>query len=154
MAHAKARINLKYKEIDGGRKSLYLDYYSNGKRIRESLRLYLLPETSRKAKAENKAVIQKAMEIQRHRLEELTASENNVEIIADVPDIPLADIVREYHAMTLERGDKSTATISWGCGVQYQHIEARMSYFRRWILPIVTVWSIFSAMIITASTVN
>ena len=109
MVHAKARINLKYKEIDGDRKSLYLDYYSNGKRIREGLRLYLLPETSRKAKAENKAVIQKAMEIQRHRLEELTASENNVEIIADVPDISLADIVREYHTAILERGDKSTA---------------------------------------------
>ncbi|WP_417935125.1 Arm DNA-binding domain-containing protein, partial [Enterococcus faecium] len=57
----KARISLKYKEICGGRKSLYLDYYSNGKRIRESLRLYLLPETSRKAKGENKAVMQKAM---------------------------------------------------------------------------------------------
>ena len=44
MNPTKARVNLKYKEIDGGRKSLYLDYYSNRKRIRESLRLYLLPE--------------------------------------------------------------------------------------------------------------
>lgn len=61
MNPSKARINLKSKEIDGGRKSLYLDYYSNRKRIRESLRLYLLPETSRKAKAENKTAMQKAM---------------------------------------------------------------------------------------------
>lgn len=109
MANVKARINLKSKEIDGGRKSLYLDYYSNRKRIRESLRLYLLPETSREAKAENKAVMQRAKELQRRRLEELTASENNVEIIADVPDIPLANLIKEYHTTILERGDKSTA---------------------------------------------
>lgn len=109
MTLSKARINLKSKEIDGGRKSLYLDYYSDGKRVRESLRLYLLPETSRKAKAENKAVMQKAMEIQRLRLEELTASENNIEIADDLPDIPLADVIEQYHTEKFERGGKSTA---------------------------------------------
>lgn len=106
---SKARINLKSKEIDGGRKSLYLDYYSNGKRIRESLRLYLLPGTSRKVKAENKAIMQKAMEIQHRRLEELNASENNIEVIADVPVISLFSVIDEYLAVIIGRGDKSTA---------------------------------------------
>lgn len=110
MNPAKARINLKYKEIDGGRKSLYLDYYSNGKRIRESLRLYLLPETSRKAKAENKAVMQKAMEIQHRRMDELTASEKEVEIEISSPEIPLAKVIKDYHSLILSRGDKSTAS--------------------------------------------
>ena len=36
---SKSRINLKYKDIDGGRKSVYLDYYKDGKRVRESLRV-------------------------------------------------------------------------------------------------------------------
>lgn len=106
---SKARINLKSKEIDGGRKSLYLDYYSNGKRIRESLRLYLLPGTSRKVKAENKAIMQKAMEIQHRRLEELNASENNIEVIADIPVISLFSVIDEYLAVIIGRGDKSTA---------------------------------------------
>ena len=109
MNATKARVNLKYKEIDGGRKSLYLDYYSNRKRIRESLRLYLLPETSRKAKAENKAVMQKAMEIQHRRMDELTASEKEVEIETSLPDVPLAKAIKEYHTFILGRGDKSTA---------------------------------------------
>ncbi|GFI38890.1 hypothetical protein IMSAG025_01900 [Muribaculaceae bacterium] len=109
MNPAKARINLKYKEIDGGRKSLYLDYYSNRKRIRESLRLYLLPETSRKAKAENKAVMQKAMEIQHRRMDELTASEKEVEIGTSLPEVPLAKAIKDYHTFILGRGDKSTA---------------------------------------------
>ena len=109
MNPSKARINLKYKEIDGGRKSLYLDYYSNGKRIRESLRLYLLPETSRKAKAENKTVMQKAMEIQHRRMDELTASEKEVEIETSLPENPLTKVIKDYHTIILSRGDKSTA---------------------------------------------
>lgn len=109
MHPAKARINLKSKEIDGDRKSLYLDYYSNGKRIRESLKLYLLPETSRKAKAENKAVMQKAMEIQHRRMDELTASEKEVEIETSLPEVPLAKVIKDYHTFILGRGDKSTA---------------------------------------------
>ena len=109
MNPSKSRINLKSKEIDGGRKSLYLDYYSNGKRIRESLRLYLLPKTSRKAKAENKTVMQKAMEIQHRRMDELTASEKEVEIDTSMPEVPLAKVIKDYHTFILGRGDKSTA---------------------------------------------
>lgn len=130
MTLSKARINLKSKEIDGGRKSLYLDYYCDGKRVRESLRLYLLPETSRKARAENKAVMQKAMEIQRHRLEELTASENNIEIAADVPHIPLADVIEQYRTAKLERGDKSTANNimgMWRAVSAYRDDKVRLS---------------------------
>lgn len=130
MTLSKVRINLKSKDIDSGCKSLYLDYYSGRKRIRESLRLYLLPETSRKAKAENKAVMQKAMEIQRLRLEELTASENNIEITADLPDIPLADVIEEYRSAKLERGDKSTANNimgMWRAVSAYRGDKVRLS---------------------------
>lgn len=106
---SKSRINLKYKDIDGGRKSIYLDYYKDGKRVRESLRLYLLPETSRKTAAGNKAVMRKAEDIRRSRIEELTAGENGIEIDAAMPDIPLAKVIKDYHTLILERGDKSTA---------------------------------------------
>ena len=106
---SKSRINLKYKDIDGGRKSIYLDYYKDGKRVRESLRLYLLPETSRKTAAGNKAVMRKAEDIRRSRIEELTSGENGIEIDAAMPDIPLAKVIKDYHTLILERGDKSTA---------------------------------------------
>lgn len=109
MASPKSRINLKYKNIEGGRKSIYLDYYKDGKRVRESLHLYLLPETDRNAVAGNKATMKKALEIQRRRIEELTADENGVEIEAATPDIPLAKVIKDYHTEILNRGDKSTA---------------------------------------------
>lgn len=48
MSITKSHITLKYKEMDKGKKSICLDYYKDGKRIREALRLYLLPETSKK----------------------------------------------------------------------------------------------------------
>lgn len=106
---SKSRINLKSKELGDGRKSLYLDYYKDGKRIRESLRLYLLPEISRKAVAENKAVMREAEEIRRRRIEELAAGESGIEIDAAMPDIPLAKLIKDYHTLILNRGDKSTA---------------------------------------------
>lgn len=106
---SKSRINLKSKELGDGRKSLYLDYYKDGKRIRESIRLYLLPEISRKAVVENKAVMREAEEIRRRRIEELTAGESGIEIDAAMPDIPLAKVIKDYYTLILNRGDKSTA---------------------------------------------
>lgn len=109
MTLSKSRISLKSRELDGGRKSLYLDYYKDGKRIRESLRLYLLPENSRDTAALNKETMAKAKEIQRRRIDGLTAQEKNLEVEAIVPDIPLAKVIKDYHDLTLNRGDKSTA---------------------------------------------
>ncbi len=121
MALSKSRINLKYKDIEGGRKSIYLDYYKNGKRVRESLRLYLLPETDRKAVAGNKATMEKALKIQRRRIEELTTEENGVEIETATPDIPLAKVIEDYHTEILNRGDKSTANNVMG---MYRSVKA------------------------------
>lgn len=69
----------------------------------------MLPETSRKAKAENKTVMQKAMEIQHRRMDELTASEKEVDIETSLPEVPLAKVIKDYHTFILGRGDKSTA---------------------------------------------
>lgn len=151
---SKSRINLKYKDIDGGRKSIYLDYYKDGKRVRESLRLYLLPETSRKTAAGNKAVMRKAEEIRRSRIEELTAGENGIEIDAAMPDIPLAKVIKDYHTLILERGINPQRAISWGCIGRLWLFEARMSCCRLLMWNIATVLWISCAMSTTASTAN
>ena len=54
MTVQKSHIILKYKEIENGKKSIYLDYYKDGKRVREAIHLYLLPETSKKNISANK----------------------------------------------------------------------------------------------------
>ena len=106
---SKSRISLKSKELGDGRKSLYLDYYKDGKRIRESLRLYLLSDSNRKAAALNKDTMAKAMEIQHRRIEELTAQEKNIDMATVAPEIPLSKAIKDYHDLILNRGDKSTA---------------------------------------------
>ena len=60
MTAQKSHITLKYKKIDNGKKSIYLDYYKDGKRIREALHLYLLPETSKKNISANKRTMKEA----------------------------------------------------------------------------------------------
>ena len=60
MTTQKSHITLKYKDIDNGKKSAYLDYYKDGKRIREALHLHLLPETSQRNIATNKRTMKEA----------------------------------------------------------------------------------------------
>ena len=61
-------IALRAKDLLGGRKSLYLDYYvsadKNHAHKYEFLKLYLLPETSKENREQNKATLQSAKAIQ------------------------------------------------------------------------------------------
>ena len=41
---AKEPIRMRFKEIANGNKSIYLDFYTGGKRQYEFLKLYLIPE--------------------------------------------------------------------------------------------------------------
>lgn len=49
------------------------------------------------------------MEIQRRRIEELTAQEKNLDVTTVAPEIPLSKAIKDYHDLILNRGDKSTA---------------------------------------------
>ena len=84
MDTSKTRINLRTKQIDGDKLSLYLDYYHDGKRVRESLHLYLLPETNAKNIASNKKTMKLAEAKQAERLQELVATENSLDVDENV----------------------------------------------------------------------
>ena len=110
MSSNKARINLRFKDMDGGKKSVYLDYYKDGKRIREVLRLYLLPEDNPKDVANNKKILQEAKIIQKQRLDELTAYDTDIDATDNYPHaLFLVNIINEFEKETLGKGDKSTA---------------------------------------------
>lgn len=64
-------VRLREKELANGSRSLYLDIYLNGKRKYEFLKLYLLPETSREAKAENKRTMTLANAVKAKRIVEI-----------------------------------------------------------------------------------
>lgn len=89
-----SRINLRYRDIDNGKRAIYLDYYKYGKRIRESLNLYILPEVTKSAIAQNKRTMKLAEEIRKQRLEEITSFET--EVCLTDKEIPLLQVIDEY----------------------------------------------------------
>ena len=71
MRDDKTPVRIRTKEITGGRKSIYLDIYQEGKRTYEFLRLYLLPPTSRANKDKNKETMMLAEAVRAKRIVEI-----------------------------------------------------------------------------------
>lgn len=69
---AKEPIRLREMALKDGRKSLYLDIYTNGKRSYQFLKLYLIPETSPAAAIENTNTLEKANAIKDEMIYDLT----------------------------------------------------------------------------------
>jgi len=108
MGTKKSHINLKHKDIENGKKSLYLDYYKDGKRIREVLHLYLLPETSKKNIGVNKQTLKQAEAIRAARQEERLSSDFGVEI-RKPSTMHIDEAIDSYEKTALDKGDISTA---------------------------------------------
>lgn len=71
---AKEAVRLRTKPIKNGNQSLYLDIYHKGQRKYEFLRLYLVPERTRKDRHRNYRVLMLAQAIRTRRLAELQES--------------------------------------------------------------------------------
>lgn len=109
MSTTKSHITLKYKEMENGKKSIYLDYYKDGKRIRETLRLYLLPETSKKNIRTNKQTMKEAEAIRTERVNELFTACFGIEV-KEPSGMSIGEAVDEYEKIVSSKGDASTAT--------------------------------------------
>ncbi|MBR5075172.1 MAG: site-specific integrase, partial [Bacteroidales bacterium] len=71
MYKAKEPVKLRQQKIKDGNTSLYLDYNLNGKRIREYLKLYLIPEHEVKDKERNRETLRLATAVKAQRITEL-----------------------------------------------------------------------------------
>lgn len=67
----KSPFKLRHRKLADGRLSLFLDRSVDGGHEYEFLQLYLVPETSAKAKQQNAQTLRKAEDIQRERTEAL-----------------------------------------------------------------------------------
>ncbi len=67
----KEPVRVRYKKLANGNQSIYLDIYRNGKRTYEFLKLYLIPETSRKDKDKNKETMRLVQAIVAQRIVEI-----------------------------------------------------------------------------------
>ena len=67
----KSPFKLRHRKLADGRLSLFLDRSVDGGHEYEFLQLYLMPETSAKARRQNAQTLRKAEDIQRERTEAL-----------------------------------------------------------------------------------
>lgn len=61
-------VHIRFKELKGGNKSLYLDIYYDGKRRYEFLKLFLIPETDNEARERNENTMKAANAIKAQRI--------------------------------------------------------------------------------------
>lgn len=69
---AKEPVTIRYKALQNGNQSIYLDIYHDGKRSYKFLKLYLVPETSPQAKIQNKNTMQAANAIKSQMILDIT----------------------------------------------------------------------------------
>lgn len=101
--NSKSPVRLRKKKLSSGNYSLYLDIYSGGKRKKEYLKLYLVPEKTRAAKEENKNTMMVAETIKAERLLSVQASKSKfLETERKELKMPFAD----YMALEIERLSK------------------------------------------------
>lgn len=108
MTVQKSHITLKYKEIDDGKKSIYIDYYKDGKRIREALHLYLLPETSKRNIATNRRTMKEAEAIRAQKENGLLSVRFGIET-KEPSSMRIGEAIDKYEKIILDKGDLSSA---------------------------------------------
>lgn len=94
---AKEPVRLRCKALSNGNKSLYLDFYQNGKREYEFLKLYLIPENSPLDKIANINTMKVANEIKAQRLFDIIHGKSGIK------DTARCQLLSEWINLIIER---------------------------------------------------
>lgn len=103
--HVFEPVHIRAKRISGGKRSLYLDIVNNGMRRKEGLKLYLMPEDGKGARAANKAVMRMAEEIKARRTLEVMRDGLQLPEHGKGAGIVLADWLEEQRVYYREHGN-------------------------------------------------
>jgi hypothetical protein len=68
---AKEPVKIRFKQLANGNQSVYLDYYKEGKRKYEFLKLYIVPENNPAAKEQNRQTLELTNAVKAKRIVEL-----------------------------------------------------------------------------------
>lgn len=109
--HAKEPVRIRFRKLKDGSQSVYLDCYRNGERSYEYLKMYLVPETSPRAKELNASVMESANYIKAQRIMEITNSESGLKKIKLLNKQRLCDIMQEYSDQVKKSGSESYQNI-------------------------------------------
>lgn len=99
-------MRLRFKELKGGNKSIYLDIYVDGKRRYEFLKLFLVPEISPEMRERNEYTLKAANAIRSQRILDITNQKVTVEM-SDQAKQPLIEWLDEYEKAGTAKGHLS-----------------------------------------------
>ena len=109
--NAHGPVKLRYRLLKGGRKSIYLDIYQNGKRMYEFLGLYLQPETHSLARRQNATIIRVATEIKEKRSKMLY--DNTHYLFSKNKSMLLLSWMKKYMEYQQKRGCKDVRQLGY-----------------------------------------
>lgn len=101
---AKEPVRIRFKELNNGNKSIYLDIYRDGKRTYEFLKLYLVPETTPVARTQNEAALLQANQIKSQRIIELGNTQAGITIDPKKGKLLLSEWLQIYYEMQVKKG--------------------------------------------------
>jgi len=105
-------VRIRFKELKGGNKSLYLDIYHDGKRRYEFLKLFLVPETTIEARERNENTMKAANAIKAQRILDIT-NKKATAIHNEKARMPLLEWLDEYGKMSEAKGRRSLVSHSY-----------------------------------------
>jgi len=108
---AKEPVRIRFKELNNGNKSIYLDIYRDGKRTYEFLKLYLVPETTPVARTQNEAALLQANQIKSQRIIELGNTQAGITIDPKKGKLLLSEWLQIYYEMQQKKGRRSLAQL-------------------------------------------
>lgn len=88
------KVHINKRKLKGGGYALHLDYRTNGKRVREFLRLYLVPQRNASDKDRNEETLRIAVEMKNRRIRELESNELGIEIEPQGKNVIASDYIR------------------------------------------------------------
>lgn len=107
----KEPVKLRMKELADGSQSLYLDYYIDGKRSYEFLKLYLLPGKGAQVKMQNDATLTAANTIKLNRILEYTNNKAGLKSTSIKGKIALRKWMETFQISQAKRGIKDKDVI-------------------------------------------
>lgn len=91
----KEKVHINQRPVKGGGFALHLDYRVGGKRIREFLKLYLVPPKNAADKIKNSETLRMATEIKNRRIRELETGELNIDMPKKINNVLAVDYLRK-----------------------------------------------------------
>ncbi|MCH5240668.1 MAG: site-specific integrase [Muribaculaceae bacterium] len=123
----KEPVRIRFKELNDGTKSIYLDIYRDGKRQYEFLKLYLLPGNNPNIKNRNAETLAAAEAIKSKRVLEMTNGKAGLPNTGLRSKMLLLDWMKEFHASQIRKGVRGQKVLISSIGALKQYApKARM----------------------------